>query len=68
MVIAVITDFTFPLKSPVMIFCLVLTVILIVPFLVKKLKIPDIIGLITAGISVGILQPVEFSYCLSTGV
>jgi len=42
-----------PFESPVLIFFLILVVILISPFLLKKLKIPGIIGLILSGIIIG---------------
>ena len=44
---------TFPIKDPILIFALVLVIILIFPTLFKKLRIPEIIGLIIAGVIVG---------------
>lgn len=44
---------TFPIKDPILIFTLVLVIILIFPTLFKKLRIPEIIGLIIAGVIVG---------------
>src|SRR6056297_2051359 len=44
---------SFPLQNPVMIFALVLVIILLAPTLFKKIKIPEIIGLILAGVLVG---------------
>ena len=46
-------DFSLPLKNPVIIFSLVLFIILFVPILLKKIKVPHIIGLILAGVIVG---------------
>ena len=42
-----------PLKDPVIIFSLVLLIILLSPILLRKLRIPNIIGLIFAGIIIG---------------
>lgn len=44
---------TFPLQEPVLIFALVLVIILLAPALFRKIKIPEIIGLILAGVLVG---------------
>lgn len=46
-------DFSLPLKNPVIIFSLVLFIILFAPILLKKIKVPHIIGLIIAGVLVG---------------
>lgn len=46
-------DFTLPLKNPVIIFSLVLFIILFAPILLKKIKVPHIIGLIVAGVIIG---------------
>lgn len=46
-------DFSFPLKSPVLIFSLVLFIILFAPIILNRLKIPPIIGLIIAGAVIG---------------
>ncbi|MEO5649593.1 MAG: cation:proton antiporter [Ginsengibacter sp.] len=46
-------DFSLPLKNPVIIFSLVLFIILFAPILLKKIKVPHIIGLILAGVIVG---------------
>ena len=46
-------EFDLPLKSPVLVFSLVLFIILISPILLGKIKIPSIIGLIISGILVG---------------
>ncbi|MDE7412259.1 MAG: cation:proton antiporter [Muribaculaceae bacterium] len=45
--------FSFPLQQPVAIFLLVLLVILLGPLLFRRLHIPQIVGLILAGIAVG---------------
>lgn len=44
---------TFPITDPILIFTLVLFIILIFPTLFKKLRLPEIIGLIIAGVIVG---------------
>lgn len=46
-------DFSLPLKNPVIIFSLVLFIILFAPILLKKIKVPHIIGLILAGVAIG---------------
>lgn len=46
-------DFSLPLSNPVIIFSLVLFIILFAPILLKKIKVPHIIGLIIAGVIVG---------------
>lgn len=46
-------NFSLPFKDPVLIFSLVLFIILLAPLLLKKLRIPGIIGLILAGIAIG---------------
>ncbi|MBX5439649.1 MAG: cation:proton antiporter, partial [Thermoflavifilum sp.] len=46
-------SFRLPLQDPVLVFCIVLFVILLAPLLMKKLRIPGIIGLILAGIALG---------------
>ncbi|MGE0079484.1 MAG: cation:proton antiporter [Bacteroidales bacterium] len=46
-------DFSIPFQDPVLVFGVTLLVILIVPFIFSKLKIPGIIGLILAGIALG---------------
>ena len=43
----------FPLRQPVAIFLLVLIIILFTPLLLRRLKIPHIIGMIVAGMIVG---------------
>ena len=44
---------TLPLEEPVLIFALVLVIILVAPPLFQKLRMPEIIGLILAGVVVG---------------
>jgi Kef-type K+ transport system membrane component KefB len=46
-------DISLPFTDPVLIFSLVLFIILMAPALLKKLRIPSIIGLIVAGMLVG---------------
>lgn len=46
-------EFSLPLKNPVIIFSLVLFIILFAPILLKKIKVPHIIGLILAGVITG---------------
>ncbi|MEO8720756.1 MAG: cation:proton antiporter [Ginsengibacter sp.] len=46
-------NFSLPLSNPVIIFSLVLFIILFAPILLKKIKVPHIIGLILAGVAVG---------------
>lgn len=48
-----IKAFTPPLENPVIIFSLILFIILIIPNILNKIKIPGIIGLIIAGIFIG---------------
>jgi Kef-type K+ transport system membrane component KefB len=45
--------FELPLSNPVLIFSLVLFIILFVPLLLNKIKVPYVIGLILAGVAVG---------------
>lgn len=51
--LVLLADFTVPLKDPVLIFSLVLFIILLAPILLRKLRIPSIIGLIIAGMAIG---------------
>ncbi len=46
-------DLSLPLKSPVLIFAMILFIILFAPILLNKLKIPHLIGLIIAGAIIG---------------
>ncbi len=48
-----LSDFTLPLGNPVLVFSLILLIILLSPILLKKLKIPGIIGLIISGVVIG---------------
>ena len=48
----------FPLRQPVAIFLIVLVIILLAPLLLRRLKIPHIVGLIVAGMIIG---PYEFN-------
>ncbi len=43
----------FPLQDPVPIFTIVLFIILLAPIMLRKLRIPSIIGLILAGMAIG---------------
>lgn len=45
--------FHLPLKNPVLIFSLILFIILLSPILLRKLRIPAIIGLIISGVIIG---------------
>lgn len=46
-------QFQLPLKSPVLVFALILIVILFSPIILKRLNIPSLIGLIISGIIIG---------------
>lgn len=46
-------EFQLPLENPVLIFSLILFIILLAPIILKKIKIPGIIGLILSGIVIG---------------
>lgn len=46
-------EIRFPLQDPVPIFAIVLFIILLAPVLLRKLRIPSIIGLILAGMAIG---------------
>ncbi len=45
--------YTFPLTQPVAIFLVVLAIILIIPLIFSRLKIPYVVGIIVAGMAVG---------------
>ena len=45
--------FQLPLSNPVLIFSLVLFIILFVPLLLNKIRVPYVIGLILAGVAIG---------------
>ncbi len=46
-------EFFLPLKNPVLVFSIILLIILLSPLLLKKIKIPGIIGLIISGVIIG---------------
>ncbi|ELR73048.1 Na+/H+ antiporter [Fulvivirga imtechensis AK7] len=48
-----IHEFELPLSNPVLIFSLILFIILLAPILLKKLRLPGIIGLIISGVVIG---------------
>jgi Kef-type K+ transport system membrane component KefB len=49
----IIFDLTLPFKEPVWIFSVILFIILAMPILMKKIRIPGIVGLILAGVAIG---------------
>ncbi|MFN5879109.1 MAG: cation:proton antiporter, partial [Flavobacteriales bacterium] len=46
-------EFQLPLKNPVLVFSLLLFIILLSPILLRKIRIPAIIGLIISGVIIG---------------
>jgi Kef-type K+ transport system membrane component KefB len=46
-------DLHLPFKEPVFIFTIILLVLLLMPLLLKKVRIPGIVGLILAGVAIG---------------
>ena len=46
-------DFSLPFTNPVLIFALVLVVILVVPLIFERLRVPGMVGLIVAGVIIG---------------
>ena len=46
-------DLNLPWKEPVFVFALILAIILVMPLLMKKIKVPGIVGLIIAGFAIG---------------
>ncbi len=48
-----LSEFQLPLKSPVLVFSLILFIILISPIVLGKIKVPGIIGFIVSGIIIG---------------
>lgn len=46
-------NWTLPLHDPVVIFALILLIILIAPLLLRKIRVPGIVGLILAGVAIG---------------
>ncbi len=49
----IIFDMSLPFKDAVFVFALLLFVILVIPILLKKIRIPGIVGLILAGVAIG---------------
>lgn len=49
----IVHHFQTPFESPVLIFSLILFIILLAPILLKKIRIPGVIGLIISGIVIG---------------
>lgn len=49
----IIHEFQLPLSNPVLVFSLILFIILLAPILLRKLRIPGIIGLIISGVIIG---------------
>ncbi len=48
-----ILSIVLPLSEPILIFTVIITIVLLAPILLKRLNIPDIIGLIIAGVIIG---------------
>lgn len=48
-----VEQFQLPLQSPILIFALILSIILLIPLAFEKIKTPDIIGLILCGVAIG---------------
>ncbi|MDP4595338.1 MAG: cation:proton antiporter [Crocinitomicaceae bacterium] len=48
-----IEEFQLPLKNPVLVFSILLFIILLSPIVLRKMKIPGIIGLILSGVLIG---------------
>lgn len=46
-------DFSLPITHPVAIFGLAMTLILVVPIVLRWLKVPDVVGLLMAGVLIG---------------
>src|SRR5687768_18421313 len=51
--LVLLLNFSLPLKDPIPIFSLVLFIILLAPIILRKFRIPSIIGLILAGMAIG---------------
>lgn len=51
--LVLLMNFSLPLKDPIPIFSLVLFIILLAPIILRKFRIPSIIGLIIAGMLIG---------------
>lgn len=50
---SLIHEFQLPLQNPVLVFSLILLIILLSPIVLRRLKIPGIIGLIISGVIIG---------------
>lgn len=48
-----LTQFTFPLKNPILTFSILLLIILLSPIILRKFRIPALIGLIISGVIIG---------------
>jgi len=46
-------DFTLPWHDPVLVFVVLLSIILLIPLALERIKIPAIIGFVFAGILIG---------------
>ena len=46
-------EFSLPITNPVLVFSLLLFIILLAPILLRRIRIPGIIGLILSGIIIG---------------
>lgn len=51
--IMLFSDFSLPFKDAVFVFAILLLVIFLMPILLKKIRIPGIVGLILAGVAIG---------------
>lgn len=49
----ILHEFKLPLTNPVLVFALILMIILIAPILLRKFRLPGIVGLIIAGVIIG---------------
>jgi Kef-type K+ transport system membrane component KefB len=49
----IISSISLPLNDPIMIFSVIISIVFLAPLLLKKANIPDIIGLILAGVLIG---------------
>src|SRR5690554_1389064 len=48
-----ILDFSFPISDPVLKFLIILVVILVIPILSDRLRLPHLLGMILAGVVIG---------------
>ncbi len=46
-------EFRFPLTNPVLVFSIILLIILLFPIILRRFKVPGLIGLIISGIVIG---------------